>query len=69
MGHIKRNDLEKAIVVIPSQEDYARIGEILSPIYKAIVENRLENNMLTQLRDTLLPQLMSGELDISTIEI
>ena len=69
MGHIKRNDLEKAIVVIPSQEDYARIGEILSPIYKAIVENRLENNMLTQLRDTLLPQLISGELDISTIEI
>ena len=69
MGHIKRNDLEKAIVVIPSQEDYARIGEILSPIYKAIVENRLENNKLTQLRDTLLLQLMSGELDISTIEI
>ena len=69
MGHIKRNDLEKAIVVSPSQEDYARIGEILSPIYKAIVENRLENNMLTQLRDTLLPQLISGELDISTIEI
>ena len=69
MGHIKRNDLEKAIVVIPSQEDYARIGELLSPIYKSIVANRLENNKLTQLRDALLPQLMSGELDVSNIEI
>ena len=69
MGHIKRNDLEKAIVVIPSQEDYARVGELLSPIYKSIVANRLENNKLTQLRDELLPQLMSGELDVSNVVI
>ena len=69
MGHIKRNDLEKAIVIIPSQKDYARIGELLSPIYKSIVANRLENNKLTQLRDELLPQLMSGELNVSEVEI
>ena len=69
MGHIKRSDLEKAIVVIPSQKDYERIGSVISPLYKTIIANRLENNKLMQLRDTLLPQLMSGELDISSIEI
>ena len=69
MGHIKRNDLEKAVVIVPSHDDYSRIGAILTPIYDTIVANRLENNMLTQLRDTILPQLMSGELDVSDVEI
>ena len=69
MGHIKRNDLEKAVVIVPSHEDYSRIVAILTPIYDTIVANRLENNMLTQLRDTILPQLMSGEFDVSEVAI
>ena len=69
MGHIKRSDLDKAIVIIPSHSDYLRIGKLLSPIYKLIISNRLENAKLIQLRDSILPQLMSGEFDVSAVEI
>ena len=34
-----------------------------------VVSNQKENARLSQLRDTLLPKLMSGEFDVSTIEI
>mgnify|MGYP000996830186 CR=1 FL=1 len=68
MGHIKREDLSKASVLIPSHEDYIRIGGLLKPIYNLIIENRLENIRLTSLRDTLLPKLISGEIDVSNID-
>lgn len=69
MGHIKREDLSKASVLIPSHEDYIRIGGLLKPIYNLIIENRLENIRLTSLRDTLLPKLISGEIDVSNIDL
>ena len=67
MGHIKREELAKSEVLIPTAEDYSRIGELLSPIYDLIIANRIENKQLANLRDTLLPKLMSGELDISEV--
>ena len=69
MGHIKRDELAKAEVFIPNESDYSRIGELLQPIYDLIISNRIENKKLALLRDTLLPKLMSSELDISNIEI
>ena len=64
MGHIKREELAKSAVYIPTLEEYSRIGKILSPIYDLIIANRIENKRLADLRDTLLPKLMSGELDV-----
>lgn len=69
MGHIKRDDLAKSEILIPNEADYNRIGTLLQPIYDLIISNRIENNNLADLRDTLLPKLMSGELDVSDIEI
>ncbi len=69
MGHIKREELAKANVLIPSGEDYHRIGECLSPIYDLIISNRVENQRLATLRDTLLSKLMNGEIDVSEVEI
>src|SRR5574344_1396482 len=63
MGHIKRDELEKAKVLIPDDKSYKKIGSALAPIYDAIIANRIENQTLAQLRDTLLPKLMSGELN------
>ena len=34
-----------------------------------IIANRLENKRLAKLRDTLLPKLMNGEIDVSAVEI
>lgn len=69
MGHIKREELSKSEVFIPSILDYSRIGNILAPIYDLIIANRIESRKLTSLRDSLLPKLMSNELDISDINI
>ena len=69
MGHIKREELAKAEVLIPSRDDYVRIGEVLSPIYDMIISNRVANRKLAALRDELLPKLMSGELDVSELLI
>ena len=62
MGHIKRGELSKAKVCVPSKEDYQKIGEFLNPIYRKIVLNRIENNKLILLRDSLLPKLLNGEI-------
>ena len=69
MGHIKREDLAKAEVLIPSQSDYDRIGGILAPLYDLVIANRIENRKLASLRDELLPQLMSGQLDVSEVSL
>jgi len=69
MGHIKRDELAKAKVLIPNEVDYDRIRALLQPIYDLIITNRIENKKLASLRDTLLPKLMSGELDVSNIDL
>lgn len=69
MGHIKREELDKAVVFVPSPEDYASVGGLLAPIYDAIISNRLEARKLGEIRDSLLPKLMSGELDVSEVSL
>lgn len=69
MGHIKREELSKAKVLVPSQNDYDRIGSLLAPVYDLVISNRIENCRLVSLRDELLPKLMSGEIDVSDLSI
>ena len=69
MGHIKREELEKAKVLIPPVADYERIGGLLAPIYDLIIANRIANRKLAALRDELLPQFMSGQLDVSEVTL
>ena len=68
MGHIKRDELSKAEVLIPNETDYNRIGALLHPIYDLIIKTRIESKKLAETRDTLLPKLMSGEIDISEVD-
>ena len=69
MGHIKREELAKAEVLIPTQSDYDRIGGLLAPLYNLVIANRIENRKLASLRDELLPQLMSGQIDVSEVSL
>jgi len=69
MGHIKRSDLEKAKVLVPSAEDFKEISEEMKPIFEKRVESMIENRRLEELRDTLLPKLMSGEIRVNDIEL
>lgn len=68
MGHIKRDELAKAEVLIPNEADYNRIGALLQPIYEMIISNRIENKKLAEARDTVLPKLMNGEIDMSEVD-
>ena len=69
MGHIKREELAKAEVLIPCEEDYTSLTSIMQPIFELIISNRIEARKLAALRDELLPKLMSGEIDVSAIQL
>lgn len=69
MGHIKRGELEKSKVIIPNKEDYQKINNIINPILNLIINNKIQNERLAQLRDTLLPKFMSGEIDVDKVEV
>ena len=68
MGHIKRGNLDEAMVLIPSDEEIETFTETIEPIIEKIIINNRQISKLVALRDTLLPKLMSGEIRIDTDE-
>ena len=69
MGHIKREELAKAEILIPCEEDYTSFNSIMQPIFELIISNRIESRKLAALRDELLPKLMTGEIDVSDVQL
>ena len=66
---IKVTHIIKHSIYVASKEDIEIFDSIARDITKKIFANCQENEALKQMRDTLLPKLMSGELDVSNIEI
>lgn len=64
MGHIKRKHLTEAKVVVPDNKNLAIFNKSFENLVSKIISNREENQELSQLRDLLLPKLMSGELKV-----
>lgn len=64
MGHIQRHHLTDAKVFIPSPNDLDEMTAKISPLIEKIIANNIESRTLTELRDALLPKLMSGQLRI-----
>lgn len=56
-------------VVLPSDEELGEFNDLALPILAQIHSNRSENKRLCAVRDALLPQLMSGELDVSYLDL
>lgn len=54
---------------IPDDETLNRFEEVVSPMYQTMQENEKQSRNLASIRDTILPKLMSGELDVSNIDI
>lgn len=69
MGHIKRNELDNAEVLLPDHNEILKMDKIMAPILEKYIENLKENKRLEQLRDTLLPKLMNGQIDLEKIKI
>ena len=62
-------DFQKTEILVPSQKIVTLFTATVEPIFEKIRANQNENEKLSSLRDTLLPKLMSGELDVSDTEI
>lgn len=68
-GSINKDSLNDIKTLIPSKGIVKNFEKIVSPMDNLIKYNCIQNEQLTQLRDTLLPKLMSGEIDVSKVEI
>lgn len=55
--------------VVPTDDEISRFHSVVSPMFAQILSNQLENDSLAETRDTLLPRLMSGELEVSNIDL
>lgn len=66
--HLNKRDLERAAVVIPSDDRAQSFNRVSEPVYQARLAAAEENRTLAALRDTLLPQLMSGKLRVRDAE-
>ena len=64
---INQNDVKSLPILVPELKIISKFNKIISPMMNQIFDNALEINKLTKLRDTLLPKLMSGEIDVSKI--
>lgn len=68
-GSINRDALKSMPVSIPSREVVDKFENIVSPMDAEIRNNYVESCHLQAIRDSLLPRLMSGELDVSDIDL
>lgn len=64
---IKSSDLEQLEVPLPTSEELEEIRPQLDSLFAAIAQNQTESKVLEELRDALLPKLMSGEIDVSQV--
>ena len=62
-------EIKASPVWIATNEDNKEFNALTEPLLSMIMTNDLENQRLASLRDTLLPKLMSGELDVSDIDL
>ena len=63
------NILNAMQLYVPDEKSLEKFENIVSPMYRAMQENAKEIKILADTRDTLLPKLMSGEIDISNLDI
>ena len=66
--NLNKTQFGKIHVMIPSKRVLQDFDSLCRPLFDTILSNQKENINLSELRDTLLPNLMSGELDVSNID-
>ena len=66
---ITTRDFESEIIMKLSDDDAKAFLDVAEPIYQAVLNNSIENLRLSELRDSLLPKLMNGEIDVTDIRL
>lgn len=67
--HIGKKDFDAFEIMLPDTELLDVFDAITTPMVEQIVSNSIENKRLAIMRDALLPKLMSGEIDVSDIQL
>ena len=65
MGHITQEHLQQSRIIIPPTELTKVLEKTLAPIFLKKMNNEIENQKLTELRDWLLPMLMNGQVKVN----
>ncbi|MEZ8995978.1 restriction endonuclease subunit S [Vibrio sp. 10N.222.54.A1] len=68
-AEISKKSFKPISVVVPTGEVLSAYQKLVKPLYDAITSNARQNEQLSSLRDTLLPKLLSGEVDLSFDEV
>ena len=63
--HINKNDVNETEILVPCNDDLEFIESKIKPLFKKISINSFQINTLIELRDSLLPKLMSGEITVN----
>lgn len=66
---ITTRDFEAENIMKLSDDDTKAFLDVAEPIYQAVLNNSIENLRLSELRDSLLPKLMNGEIDVTDIRL
>lgn len=66
---LPRDNVKAMELVFPDEKKLSEFNSIAIPMTELITANQLENRQLEKTRDTLLPKLMSGEIDVSKVEV
>lgn len=68
VSHLGKSDIDRFVFITPPLNIVLAFSEIVNPMLKEMVNRAKESRRLAELRDTLLPKLMSGELKVNEIE-
>lgn len=66
--HIYPRDFERLMIVVPNEELCRKLEEVFASFFRTVANNKQQNIDLAALRDTLLPKLLSGEIELGTSE-
>ena len=66
---ITTRDFETEVIRLITEDATAEFLSVAIPMFGQILGNSIENQRLMELRDALLPRLMSGEIDVADIEV
>ena len=68
-NNLKTDILRNYPTVLPDEKTLSDFDNLVQPLFALILKNTREIQKLSDIKDTLLPKLISGEIDVSNIEI
>ena len=69
LKHLQKAKLKTKEIYIPTTKEMNTFNEMIRPLLSIISHNYVENKHLIEMRDTIVPKIMSGEIDVTDLDI